>query len=180
MRCRCICRRTQNLLFAFTCWMLLSMLACTATAGKVKTNEPVPAQVLYNGLHCFPAPNGWRAAWITSQAEFDRMFEKCRATRMGGIPENTPLIDFSHDAVLAVEMGKQPSAGYGFSNAGVSAYVENNTLGVCLEVNRPASGAFTAQVMTSPCILIRFPNKAFRHIRVQDQDGNFLTGLDLP
>ncbi len=99
---------------------------------------------------------------------------------MGVSPKVLPFVDFEQFGVLVVEMGQQRSAGYGFETREVTAYVENKTAIVRLTFHRPAPGSVTAQIMTSPWVMIRLPAGPFRSIRVEDQAARFLTRIALP
>jgi hypothetical protein len=161
-------------------WLVLILTGCAAASGGQSVKTDLFAEVITISRYCYPAPKEWTATWIRSEDAFRRMLSKCSATFIGEIHRQTPSVDFQRFGVLAVEMGEQRTAGYGFDRNAIRAFVVNKTAVVELVVNRPAPGAITAAMMTSPCILIRLPADAYRHIRIQDQTEQLLTRIDLP
>jgi hypothetical protein len=108
------------------------------------------------------------------------MMEKCRSHRIGAVSDNLPDVDFDRFCVLAVEMGRRPSSGFGFKADEVTAKRVGKTVTVTLPHARPAPGLMAAQVMTSPWILIRVPLGKFSEIKVVDQDGVLLAQAQRP
>jgi hypothetical protein len=68
-----------------------------------------------------------------------------------------PSVDFSREMVVGVFMGTRPTAGYGVEITG--AREENGALVVQYRETRPAAGAITAQVLTSPFHLVAVPKR---------------------
>lgn len=161
-------------------WIILVLTGCATASGGQSVITDLSADVITVSRHCFPAPKAWTATWIRSPDAFRRMLSKCSATFIGETHREPRLVDFQRFGVLALEMGEQHTAGYGFDRNAIRAFVENKTAVVELVVNRPAPGAKAATMMTSPCILIRLPVDAYRHIRIQDQTEQVLTRIDLP
>lgn len=163
----------------FAVCLMLAAATCTPVSGERSLESTLTVKVLFVGRQCQPASTGWRAAWISSPEDLDRLVTRCRGTRIGILPAEVPVVDFDGFGVLAVEMGQQRSAGYGFDTEGVTAAIENKTATVTLPYRTPAPGAFTAQVMTSPWILLQLPLDAYDEIRVVDQDARLLTQIQL-
>jgi hypothetical protein len=82
--------------------------------------------------------------------------------------------------VLAVEMGERPTTGYGFDTKTVTAYRAGDTAVIKLAYHQPEPGAVTAQMMTSPCILLRLPLESFCLVQVLDRNGRMLTQIAPP
>jgi hypothetical protein len=89
-------------------------------------------------------------------------------------------VDFDRFCVLAVEMGRKPSAGYEFDTQNISAQAVGDIATITLPHVQPPPGAITAQVMTAPWILIKLPAEGFHAIRVVDQSSALLTQIELP
>jgi len=169
--------------FAFRIAALLLMgfaFAGVAFAGGRIREVPVDASVLARGQQCDPAPEGWRATWIASSEALGGIMKRCGSNRVGDGGGHLPAVDFGRFGVLAVEMGRRSSAGYGFKTDAVTAGRSKDTVAVTLTHVQPAPGAMTAQVMTSPWILIRLPLSDFQQIRVVDPDGVLLVQTELP
>jgi len=169
-------RRYGAVLF-FSCWLLPAMVACLAAPELSASKTTLPVEVLTVGGQCFPAPETWTATWISSPKQLRETISRCRATRIGADQEETPSVDFDRFGVLAVEMGERRSAGYGFDVGKVTAFVEKRTATVNLVHRRPPPGAVTAQMMTSPFLLIRMPLGSYNSIRVMDQEGRLLAEI---
>jgi hypothetical protein len=82
-----------------------------------------------------------------------------------------PDVDFSREGVLMLAMGSRSTAGYGLSLAEESAIVRDGVLTVRVDWGEPPPGVLLAQVMTSPCLLVKVPATPFSQIRVVDQQG---------
>ena len=89
-----------------------------------------------------------------------------------------PVIDFEQFGLLAVEMGRKSTTGYGFVTGETNAEVKNRTVILKLGFFEPDPRAVTAQMETSPWILIRLPIGPYREIRVLDQNDHPLTRID--
>ena len=133
---------------------------------------------MQTGSRCLPASDGWQATWIDTPEALGDMRKKCRSNFIPAEPATDSDVDFNRFAVLAVEMGQQATAGYGFDRNGVSARIEGRVVTVSLGYHRPDPGAMTAQVVTSPWIMIRLPAGKYEGIRVVDPKGDLLVQLD--
>jgi hypothetical protein len=171
----------RNLFFQ----MVTSFLVILATAGPVLAGGqlrevPIDAKALAAGRQCEPAPNDWRATWIASSDALGEMMKRCRSHLVGAPSENLPAVDFDRFGVLAVEMGRCPSAGYGFKTDEMTAKKTGKTVTITLPHVQPPPGAMTAQVMTSPWVLIQLPLENFSEIRVVDPAGALLVQTGRP
>lgn len=167
--------------FKITAFFLFFFFSAAAAFAGGQTREvPIGATVLNQGQQCEPAPDGWRASWIVSFEALGEMMKRRRSHRIGAASDSLPDVDFDSFGVLAVEMGRRSSAGYGFKTDEVTAKRVGKTVTVTLPYVAPAPGAMTAQVMTSPWVLIQIPLAEFSEIRVEDQDGGLLDQIDLP
>lgn len=147
--------------------------------GQVR-ETPLAVMVLAAGRQCQPPPEGWRATWISSFEGLREMSDRCRSHLIGSGSSSLPDVDFTHFGVLAVEMGQRPSAGYGFDTQHVTAQAAGGIATVSLTHFKPSPGAMTAQVITSPWILIQLPLADFHEIRVVDQAGAALARIKRP
>jgi hypothetical protein len=86
-------------------------------------------------------------------------------------PPPAPAVDFSREAVLLIAMGQRPSAGYGLNLAG-EATLRDGVLTVPVDWREPPPGYLRAQVVTSPCLLLKVPAvDLISHLRVMDREG---------
>lgn len=83
-----------------------------------------------------------------------------------------PAVDFNRFIVVAVYMGNRNTAGYGMGLAsGIARIGENNELDLQVSWTEPAEGIVSAQVMTSPCMLVSIPGGGYSTIRAIDEQG---------
>jgi hypothetical protein len=74
--------------------------------------------------------------------------------------------------VVAVYMGRKPTAGYHVSMASRAVAVgEHNELILLVSWIEPPGDALLAQVITSPCILVSIPKGNYSTIQVVDEGG---------
>lgn len=157
--------------------LIFALWSCASAAAKNMSPSALSATVLTGGQQCLPAPDAWTATWIESQEALQRFMSRCHAQRWGGPPMTLPDVDFNQHRILALEMGQQPSAGYGFDANGVVAMKQGRSAIVRIAWHRPPPGVMTAQVLTSPWMLIRLPAGPVDSIRVVDQNDQPLTRL---
>lgn len=146
--------------------------------GRVQ-ETPLAATVLATGQQCLPAAEGWHATWISSSEGLREMMSRTRSNRIGSESDNLPAVDFKRFGVLVVEMGQRPSAGYRFDTRGVTAQAVDGIATLQITHIKPAPDAMTAQVMTSPWVLIQLPLEEFIEIHVVDQAGVRLDQTEL-
>lgn len=166
-------------LIIFSCCFLVMISACSAAPTGQATEKELTVTVLRSGRQCFPAPEEWKAAWISSTQALRDMMSRCLANRIGASSDAIPDVDFSRFGVIAVEMGEKPSSGYGFIEEGVVAHEKGRIVTVVLNHYSPAPGTATAQVMTNPWLLIQIPLGDYDGIRVEDSDSQLLTELGI-
>jgi hypothetical protein len=157
--------------------LLLFIFSCMASQNSLPETE-LSFDLIATGQQCPPAPKIWRATWIRSQEEFRQLMLRCRSNRMTSSGKETPFVNFKKFGVLALEMGQRNSAGYGFDTAKIEAYLKGQTAIIRLVYLRPAADTLTAQVMTSPWIMIRLPTGLFRNIRILDQRSRVLAQIE--
>jgi len=75
--------------------------------------------------------------------------------REHGVTKVPPTVDFAQNLVAGVFLGSRPSSGYKVEVT--RAYLDGQDLVVEYRVEKPAQGAMTAPIMTSPYILLLLP-----------------------
>jgi hypothetical protein len=69
-----------------------------------------------------------------------------------------PAVDFSQNMVVAVFLGSRPTAGYRVEIVGTKEV--NGALVVEYRQTQPPPGAITAQVITTPYVIVTMPQRA--------------------
>lgn len=80
-----------------------------------------------------------------------------------------PSVDFTRESVLLLEMGSQPTPGYGMELR--RAEFEQGALEVHVRWVAPSADAILPQMLTSPCIVVKVPRTDIDTVRVIDQHG---------
>ena len=145
---------------------LALLSGCAQTGAGEEATLPVDA--LYSGSQCGDLERP-TTVWIASAAAWRSWHGRIVSPRMS-LP-SPPMVDFSREGVLLVAMGTRPSAGYGLSLAGASATVRDGVLSVRVDWREPPPGYRQAQVVTSPCLVLKVPAVPFARITVLDLEG---------
>lgn len=140
---------------------------CAATGGE----RSLEAKQIYADGLCGRTRESAAARWITDADELEAIRQQFGSYRLG--PPTLPEVDFERHGVLLVLMGKRPTSGYGLALPEVdAARIADGVVRVTLEWRQPAPDALTAQVLTSPCVMVRLPSAGVERIEVYDQNGN--------
>lgn len=93
------------------------------------------------------------------------------------LPE-PPAVEFKHESVLLLAMGQRPTAGYQLALAQPSLRIDDGVAVVRVLWMEPAPSSAQAQVLTSPCAMLKLPRKGYERVRVVDQNGQ--ARLEIP
>lgn len=107
--------------------------------------------------------------WIADIEAWRQTYAQVTSLRMA--PPPPAAVDFSREGIVLIAMGRQTTGGYGLSLTGAPALARDGVLTIPVDWREPPPGYAQAQVMTSPCLLVKVPKGAFSQIRVVDQDG---------
>ncbi len=151
-------------------WITLATLALGVGCAKpgAGTHAALSIQKLYSDSQCIGLERP-TVIWIADAEAWRSWHGRVTSARVPAPP--LPVVDFSREEVLVLAMGSRSTAGYGLSLAEKSAVVRDGVLTVRVDWSEPPPGALLAQVMTSPCLLMKVPTAPFDRIRVVDQQG---------
>ena len=88
-----------------------------------------------------------------------------------------PKVDFGTKAVLVVDGGIRPSAGYALRLDSTAASIAGRTLRLTVEVQMPDPKMRRAQMVTHPCLAFAVPAQGYDRIAVFDGDQKALAAL---
>ena len=133
--------------------------------------QTVAAEVLHSSLLCGEDIQQPAAIWIKDQPQLAQRYEQFNA--QASDPVFAPTLDFEHSGVLLIAMGPQPSTGYllNYIPGQDNVWLTGSTLVVSVDWISPEPDSMQAQVITSPCLLLRLDKLAFKQVKVLDQDG---------
>ncbi|MFC1524057.1 protease complex subunit PrcB family protein [Thermodesulfobacteriota bacterium] len=163
--------RLSNLALQWIALLISISAGACALGAAGEAGITLDVGLLASPQHC-DRPEG--AYWIGETNQLHAFFQTINNRVIGGSPLQTD-IDFARDGVLLIAMGQQSTAGYSLVLADDQASVDNHTATVNIVWNKPPENQITAQIITSPCLLIKIPKGLFTRIRVVDQK-NILRG----
>jgi len=151
----------------------LGLLAALLAAGCAGGADPagdaaLPVTLLYGNAQCLGVSQPG-LTWIDDPLVWRQRYQQLTSAWMN--PPPLPVVDFSRAGVLLVAMGTRSSAGYVLRLAEPDAHVADGVLTLRVDWQEPAPGYAQAQVLSSPCLLLRVPAAAFSRIRVLDRQG---------
>jgi hypothetical protein len=143
-----------------------------ASCNTQPTATPSPAATLLAAsAHCAHADASGKAVWLDNAADLLAAYADLDKHRLGAPPAAGPEIDFERYGAVAVYMGRKPTAGYALSIDDRQLSIRHKTAELRLAFETPAPGSLTAQVLTSPCVLIGLPRAGYTALRIVDRNG---------
>ena len=143
--------------------LLAVLLLSGAGPGGCSAEREVAVRMLGSGLQCGGASAGTSARRLVSSAEL----VEALARGLGAAPV-LPPVNWGTEAVVLVSAGQRSSAGYGVELASQMAPVKEGAAAVRVSLTSPPAGAVSAQVMTSPCLVVAMPRDGLRAVAVLD------------
>ena len=146
---------------------ILLPLICAALAGcQVQGgSEPVEVTALSGDSHCGSSQP--RLELITDAANLPS----------AGREQGLAVID-GGGAVLVVDLGRRPTAGY--SAELYETALSNERLTLTLKPTEPDPDAMVAQVITTPCVVLEIPSSGWSRLEVRMDAEGFPLTLEHP
>lgn len=141
-------------------------MSCLAASG---CSQKLPLETIYQSSQCaISAPTLKRV----ENADELRQLMHNPATRMLTAKQSRPpnLADFGKASYVVYALGQKPTAGYGIKQHSDQAFLDADILRLPLEESRPEPGMMRAQVLTSPCLVLRLPKIEFNRIELVSPD----------
>ncbi len=151
-------------------WVMLMTVGLSVGCAQPEpgTNAALSIQKLYSDSQCIGLERP-TVIWIADAETWRSWYGRITSARLPAPP--VPAVDFPREGVLLLAMGSRSTAGYGLSLAEGTTTIRDGVLTVPVDWREPVPGALLAQVMTSPCLLVKAPAAPFKQIRVVDQQG---------
>ena len=127
-----------------------TLVGCAGTPGSGPTEPP---QQIYSSAYCDPAIRSNRATQISTPRAYADFWSRLSAGRLA--PLEMPSVNFNLHRVIAVEIGQRSSAGYSIELESYSHGTRDAPMRLQLVERKPPSDSLTAQVLTSPCLLLQ-------------------------
>jgi hypothetical protein len=158
-----------SLLFILPSVLLLS--GCAGAFGSASVAIKIEAMTILTSNNCDGLDQTAGAIWINNEKELASIVSKINRLKIGGNATPAPVVDFAHDGVLLVHMGRKPTSGYGIELALMQIEIQDQIATVRVHWAEPVKGAVLAQMITHPCIMIRMTKGSYTTVRVVGQNG---------
>ena len=155
----------------FSAIAMAMLVGCADPMSGTESSIPLSAEVLHSSLLCGEDIQQPTAIWIDDQATLESRFQQFNAHTDD--PVYAPKLDFNRSGALLVAMGPQPSTGYllNYIPDQDNVWLAGATLVVSVDWSTPEPDSVQAQVITSPCLLLRLDKQPFQRVQVLDQNG---------
>jgi hypothetical protein len=159
----------------FFLWFILPSImilsGCAGASGKASAVVKADADVIFSSSNCEGLDQTAGAVRISDEKELVSVIKRINGLKIGGNAVPVPLVDFGHNIVLLIRMGRKPASGYGIELASKQIVLRDQTAIVTVRWIEPARDAILAQMITSPCMLIKLAKGNYTAIRIVDQTG---------
>jgi hypothetical protein len=142
-----------------------------AEGRSCSPDREVPVMVIRGGSQCGGDAAAPSVRRLASRTELDAAFS---SSELGGAP--APAVDFDGAAVLLIASGQRPTAGHAVELAAPKAPVKGGAALVQVTLRSPDAGAFTAQVVTSPCLVVALPKAGLGEVKVAAAEAGTVLG----
>jgi len=150
--------------------MLSVLIGCTGMSSQTSNNTTIPITVLLEAHQCQFQEIVASATWVRKAEHLDfSLAQQIKAAHPNAIPWDSDTL-----GVLVVHMGRQPTGGYRLSLSVPVIEARRGSGVVNVTRHRPDIGAIVSQALSSPCLVLQFPYKDLKSLRVHDQDGRLM------
>ena len=158
--------------------MALLLNSCAATGGGLE--QAVAVRTLAAPLHC----GAWAAQpalhWLDDSAAYQALGRALNPSPVQDRSHSLPVVDFRHSRVVLLGMGSRPSSGYALELLDSVIDPGQEVLRLVVRYQEPPPDALTAQVLTSPCLLLAVERGKYRRIEVVDESGHIRHSVGIP
>ncbi len=147
---------------------LVVLAACKEAPVAQTRSATVPVVPVYRGLDCGRAADTAAVTWLGDKQALEQVMNRMRRHSLGSEP--APDVDFSRYALVLIELGQRPTAGWQLSLSTQRMIKDQGDGVIIFSVDRPI-GDYAAQVVTSPCMMVAVPRGDYKAIRAQSNDN---------
>jgi hypothetical protein len=168
------------------CWLMTGALCLFAACGHLTStmagsgSAGLPLKILYSGQTCPCQTSQPELTWFDSRQGLAQFMRQVNQGLLGPAGNLADRVDFSTYRVLAIAMGRKPTAGFSLVLIGEQAGQLGDAAEIHVQWNEPSKGVVAAQMLTSPCLLIELPRGKYTQVRVKDQNDCTRASLILP
>ncbi len=153
--------------------LLLLSVACQSVTDSGQQQGALPSvDMLYASQQCGFAQATPRVTWIDNALQLEASIKKVQRNTLGGKSINFPKLDFKHEIVLLVEMGRQATLGYQIKlSEADSLTVKQGKVQLTLDWVQPPAGSIVAQIVSSPCLLLKLERGNYMSVQILNRQG---------
>lgn len=168
--------------FAILCLCILILSGIACRRASISKDRPVyiDVEVVYRGTQCSGPEKGPSAEWVLDAGHLSFIYSRLNRHIISPKVSRPPEVDFSSSVLLLVDMGRVPSAGYAIDLADSAVPVVRETAGISILWVEPAPGSVRAQVIGSPCLILKLPKTGYTSASLTDQNEKVFLKLLLP
>jgi len=173
---------SNNIRFTATiaCALLLLPLvaACQPKTHHLQQQDKLPAvEALYTSQQCGRSQSTPSITWIDNAQQLKASIKQIQGTILGGKLQALPELDFQHDIALLVEMGQRPTLGYQIAlNRTDNLHITQGQAHLTLDWIQPPADAMVAQMISSPCLLLKLKRGDYTSVQIRDKQGTIKAG----
>lgn len=154
-------------------WLIPGCAAEMPNADPVQT---IPVTALYFNSQCGGPGAAASAVWI----DRPEILPKMPRHTIGGPGIGAINWDPKVAGAVWLQMGRQPTGGYGLSLQSPTARVVDGVAHVGIQWHEPSPNLIVPQVITSPCMVFSLPRAGLRAVHIEDQKGTVRAKVPLP
>lgn len=162
------------------CILVLSGIACRRASISEGVPLYIDAEVVYRDARCSGPEKGPSMEWILDAGHLSVIYSRLYKHIISTAASSPPEVDFSEAVLLMIEMGQVPSAGYGLDLADGTVPVVRENAVLNILWTEPTPESLQAQVVGSPCLIVKLPKSGYDSVSLMDQNDKVLLKFDLP
>lgn len=154
--------------------------SCVNNPQGAVADTAIAIETVHAGPVCSDAPRIPTAIWIDSHQALKLHWQRMLSHRLGDGKPPTPQVEWDTHSVLLIHMGQKTTGGYRLELAQSHGRLQAGKVWVQINWVEPPAGAIAAQMITSPCLLLKIQRGEYHAVVVVDQSGQQHAVADLP
>jgi hypothetical protein len=148
--------------------------------GAAADANGIAIEQVHAGSVCSGSPRDPKAVWINSHQDLKRHWQRMLRHRLGTGKPSIPQVEWETHGIVMVHMGRKTTGGYRLEPAQSHGRIQAGKVLIMINWVEPPAGAITAQMITSPCLLLKIQRGEYHAVVIVDQSGHQRAIADLP
>lgn len=142
-------------------------------SGHSTGSKTVPeVEVIYRGIDCGRHKKKAAAVWIGNREQLVQVYEQIHTPVIESGKIVPPDVDFSRFGVLLILMGQKPTAGFHLKLGEKQVVAKDDIAHLYIHWVEPPPDAVVAQMISSPCLMLKLSKGAYSRLHILDQNGH--------